>query len=182
VAKKRVAQTNGPESEPRPEPEPDRLDLQTKHIQEPLSPTTKRFDVFLIDSCWNGPVSRVVREHVPHIHQLHPHDSLYILDRQQSLEVIRILPELIGKDPVILVYDLYSGNASHKNRYRGFRLCLGLFRNGEQALAKLQEFVRFIAEHRTAHNLQAEVLRVLHREGFEGMIKVLTETSSELLG
>jgi hypothetical protein len=171
VSKKRVAQSNHPE-----------LDLQTRHMHEPLSPDVKRFDIFLIDTCWNGPVSRLVHEHVPQMHQLHPQDSLYILDRQQSLEVIRLLPELIGRDPVVLVYDLYSGNASHTNRYRGFRLCLGLFRHGEQALAKLQEFLRFIAEHRTAHCLDAEVRRVLHREGLDGMIKVLSETTTEFLG
>jgi hypothetical protein len=170
VSKKRVAPAIQPE-----------LDLQTRHIDQPLSPDTKRFDIFLIDTCWNCPVSRLVHEHVPQMHQLHPQDSLYILDRQQSLEVIRLLPELIGKDPVILVYDLYSGNETHKNRYRGFRLCLGLFRRGEQALAKLQEFLRFIAEHRTAHRLDNEVRRVLHREGLEGMIKVLSETSTEFL-
>ncbi len=170
MSKKRVAEANHPD-----------LDLQTRHMHEPLSPDAKRFDIFLIDTCWNGPVSRVVHEHVPQMHQLHPQDSFYILDRQQSLEVIRLLPELIGKDPVILVYDLYSGNESLKNRYRGFRLCLGLFRHGEQALAKLQEFLRFVAEHRTAHCLDCEVRRTLHREGLDGMIKVLSETSLEFL-
>jgi hypothetical protein len=158
------------------------LHLKTKHMREPLPADTKRFDIFLVDTCWNGPVSRVVHDHVPRIHDFHPYDSLYILDRHQSLEVLRLLPELIGKDPVILVYDLYSGEESHNNRYRGFRLCLGLFRHGEQALAKLQEFIRFVAEHRTAHCLEAEVMRVLHREGLDGMIKVLTETTGEFLG
>jgi hypothetical protein len=171
VTKKRVAQSHLPE-----------LDLQTRHMREPLAADTKRFDIFLVDTCWNGPVSRVVQEHVPQMHQLHPHDSLYILDRQQSLAVIRLVPELIGKDPVILVYDLYSGNESHSNRYRGFRLCLGLFRRGEQALTKLQEFLRFVVEHRTAQCLESEVKRVLHREGLDGMIKVLTETGAEFLG
>jgi hypothetical protein len=170
VGKRRVPQSNQPE-----------LDLQTKHMSEPLSPDVKRFDIFLVDTCWNAPVSRCVHESVPRMHQLHPQDSLYILDREQSLQVIRILPELIGKDPVILVYDLYSGNESHKNRYRGFRLCLGLFRHGEQALAKLQEFLRFVAQHRTARCLDCEVRRVLHREGLEGMIKVLSEATTEFL-
>jgi len=171
LSKKRVAHANQPD-----------LDLQTRHMREPLSPDDKRFDIFLIDTCWNCPVSRVVQEHVPNMHQLHRQDSLYILDRQQSVEVIRLLPELIGKDPVILVYDLYSSNESHTKRYRGFRLCLGLFRHGEQALAKLQEFLRFVAEHRTAHCLDAEVRRVLHREGLDGMIRVLSETTTEFLG
>jgi hypothetical protein len=171
VAKRRIPQTDSSE-----------LDLRARHREEPLPPGTKRFDVFLIDTRWNAPVSRAVHEHVPQIHQLHPQDSLYILDRHQATEVLRLVPELIGKDPLILVYDLYSTSETQACRYRGFRLCLGLFRNGEQALFKLQEFLRFIAQHRTSRHLDFEVRRLLHREGLDGMIKILTETTAEFLG
>ena len=54
-------------------------------------------------------------------------------------------------------------------------------RNPEQALARLQEFIRFVASNRTAEHLDREVRRELHREGVEGMIKLLRETSTELL-
>jgi hypothetical protein len=54
-------------------------------------------------------------------------------------------------------------------------------RKPEQALLRLHEFVRFIALHRTAANLHREVERELHREGFNGMVKILREASTELL-
>ena len=48
-------------------------------------------------------------------------------------------------------------------------------RNPEQALARLQEFVRFVQEHRAAVCLEHEVRRQMHREGLDGMIKILGE-------
>ncbi len=54
-------------------------------------------------------------------------------------------------------------------------------RHPEQAMARLQEFTRFIAIHRTAERLDRVIRRELHREGFEGIVKVLRETSMEML-
>jgi hypothetical protein len=51
----------------------------------------------------------------------------------------------------------------------------------EQALARLQEFNRFVSLHRTAEHLDREIRRELHREGVEGIVKLLRETSAELL-
>jgi hypothetical protein len=141
----------------------------------------KRFDMFLIDTGWNVPVSRVVRETLPMIHEMQPQDPLYILSREQSLEVLRHAPEWIGYDPLIVVYDLYAGEQGHSKRYRGFRLKLGMFKHGEQAAVRLHEFLRFLAENRAAHGLERQVKRQLHREGLDGMLKVLSETSAEFL-
>ena len=65
--------------------------------------------------------------------------------------------------------------------YHGFRLNLGLIRHPEQAMARLLEFVRFVAMHRCAEHLDREVRRELHREGIEGIVKILRETSVEML-
>ncbi len=54
-------------------------------------------------------------------------------------------------------------------------------RNSEQALARLQEFIRFLATNRTAERLDQEVRRELHREGLDGIVKLLRETSMEML-
>ncbi len=158
-----------------------RLDLRSEFHDELPERGEKRFDMFLIDTGWNAPVSRVVRETLPLIHELHPQDPLYILSREQSVEVLRHATEWIGRDPLIVVYDLYAGEESRSKRYRGFRLALGLFRHGEQAAVRLHEFLRFLAEHRAVRGLEREVKRQLHREGMEGMLKVLSETSAEFL-
>jgi hypothetical protein len=166
---------------PSPEKEALDLNLRAQFHDQPIGEDTKRFNIFLIDTCWNAPVSKLVRESLPTLHELHPNDSLYILSREQSLELLRYAPEWIGRDPVILLYDLHTDDATRPCRFHGFRLSLGLFRHAEQAAARLHEFLRFLAHHRKAVALEREVRRELHREGLDGMLKVLSETSAEFL-
>ena len=157
------------------------LDMRTREAVEPLTLDTKRFDIFLIDTGWNRAISKSVRSHLRLLFEFHRHDSLYELTPQQSLEILKHDPALIGCDPTIIVYDHYGCSRTDAGSYCGFRLNLGLLKNGEQALARLQEFIRFIASNRTAERLDREVRRELHREGIDGIVKLLRETSTELL-
>ena len=75
----------------------------------------------------------------------------------------------------------YAQPGSNTRAYRGFRLNLGLMRHPEQAIARLQEFARFIATKRRSERLDREIQRELHREGFDGLVRLLRESSSELL-
>jgi hypothetical protein len=109
------------------------------------------------------------------------HDSLYELTPAQSIEILRREPSLIGNDPSLVVYDLYGSHGTDVGNYHGFRLNLGLMRNAEQAVSRLQEFVRFIATHRTAERLDQEIRRELHREGLDGMVKLLREATVDML-
>jgi hypothetical protein len=158
--------------------------LRTRLPEGPPTREMKRFDIFLIDTGWNAPVSKIVRAHLRSLFDIggyHTHDSLYELSPQQSAEILKHDPVLIGCDPTIIVYDLYGCTHSKAGGYRGFRLNLGLMRHPEQAMARLQEFVRFIAMNRCAERLDKEVRRELHREGIEGIVKILRETSMEML-
>jgi hypothetical protein len=160
------------------------LHLRTGDTLGPPTPDMKRFNIFLVDTGWNAHVSKVVCAHLRSLFDTggyHEHDSLYILTPAQSAEILKRDPVLIGCDPTIIVYDLYGCNRSKPGGYRGFRLNLGLIRHPEQAMARLQEFVRFVAMHRCAERLDREVRRELHREGIEGIVKILRETSVEML-
>jgi hypothetical protein len=108
-------------------------------------------------------------------------DSFYMLSREQSVELIKQAPQLIGHDPIILVYDVRAPGDRKSRGYHGFRLNLGLIRHPAQALARLQEFLRFIALNRTVVRLDRSIRRELYREGFNGMIKILRDASTELL-
>jgi hypothetical protein len=163
-------------------PETD-IDLRTEPAGEAIDPGAKRFDIFLIDTAWNRPVSRAVRRQLPLIYEFQRQDTLYLLTREQSVEIGRRFHDFIGHDPTILVYDRFAPRTSTLG-YRGFRLNLGLIRRPEQALSRLQEFVRFLAEHRSAVDLDREVKRQMHREGMEGLIKIIRdgfETGVELV-
>jgi hypothetical protein len=160
---------------------PPAMDLRTRYCDVELTPEMKRFDMFLIDTGWNAPVSKAVRAQLRYLWEYQKQDSLYELSHEQSLEVLKRDPALIGHDPTIIVYDLYGSAQTNCGNYHGFRLNLGLLRNAEQAVARLQQFIRFLAAHRTAQRLDLEVRRDLHREGMEGMVKLLREASVEML-
>jgi hypothetical protein len=160
---------------------PQSLDLRSKHQPAPPGQGTKRFNIFLIDTGWNAPVSKLVRSHLALLCHYESQDSIYQLSPEQSVEILKRAPELIGLDPTILVYDLYAPADRKHGRFRGFRLNLGRFKSAEQAMARLQEFIRFLMSHRSAVSLDAEVRRELHREGARGLIKILREASNELL-
>ena len=74
-----------------------------------------------------------------------------------------------------------TNQTKEKANYHGFRLNLGIIKNPEQALGKLQEFLKFVAMHRTAECLSCEVERELHREGLGNMVKLLREASEASL-
>lgn len=157
-----------------------KVSLQATQWDEPLTDEVKRFNVFLIDTGWNHSVSKLVRDYVPTLFTAHTKDSLFILTPEQSVEILKVAPKAIGHDPIILVYDLYGTSGKESATYKGFRLNLGLIRHGEQAMARLQEFVRFIAVHRASTKLDVDIKRELHRVGFEGMIKILRDATTEL--
>jgi hypothetical protein len=161
----------------KPNHEAPHLDLRSRAHPGALAREAKRFDIFLIDTGWNACVSKAVRTQLPLMYEFQKQDTLYILTAEQSVEILKREPRLIGRDPAMIVYDLYAPAERKAGNYRGFRLYLGRFKHAEQAVARLQEFVRFLNEHRTAASLHSEVRRELHREGLSGMVKVLREAS-----
>jgi hypothetical protein len=165
---------------PSPTPPVD-LDLRFKPSGEPLDPHAKRFDVFLIDTGWNDAISKVLHTHFKTLFRFEKEDAFYILSHEQSIEILKTVPHLIGHDPIILVYDLYAPSYRKSRGYRGFRLNLGLIKHPAQALARLQEFLRFVAINRTAVPLDRAIRRELYREGLDGMIKILREASTEFI-
>ena len=158
-----------------------KLDLRFRSSDHGLEPGAKRFDIFLIDTGWNTAVGKLVHSHLTTMYGFEKDDAFYVLSAEQSVELMRHAPHLIGHDPIILVYDNLPPPNRKSRGYRGFRLNLGLVKQPQQALARLQEFLRFIAVNRTTVPLDRAIRRELYREGFEGMIKILREASTELI-
>jgi len=165
----------------KPSKPPGRFRLRSRKAEETLDPNNPRFHIFLVDTGWNTNLSRVLREHLPLIHEFHPQDPLYVLTREQSIKVLKNAPEHIGLDPILIVYDLHAPKDATDGRYRGFRLNLGLLKHADQALRKLQQFLRFISCHRTSQRLDREVQRELHKEGLGNMVSILREASEASL-
>ncbi len=157
------------------------LDLRFKPTDKPIDPNDKRFDIFLIDTGWNQAVGKVIESHLSVYFGIDNHDSYYVLSREQSVGILKRAPHLIGHDPIILVYDVCAPGDRKSRGYHGFRLNLGLIKHPSQAMARLQDFLRFIALNRSIVRLDRSIRHELYREGLDGMIKVLRDASTELL-
>ena len=156
--------------------------MRFKTSDEPLDPNAKRFDIFLIDTGWNSAVAKVVRRHLATMFQFEKQDAFYILSPEQSVELMKTSSSLDRARPDHRWSTTFMLLPIDKSRgYRGFRLNLGLIKHPEQALARLQEFLRFIAINRTAVPMDRAIRRELYREGFDGMVKILREASTELI-
>ena len=141
-----------------------------------------RFQFFIIDSGWKSTAAKVLRDNFRIIREFQNSDPLYVLSRQQSVELIRKNPQMIGKDPILLVHDLHAKGGRGEVGYHGFRLNLGLIRNEGQALEVLQEFLSFVANHRQSPDIENDIRQRLHRAGREGAIEIIREGAKDLSG
>jgi hypothetical protein len=96
-----------------------------------------RFHIFVIDSGWNCAASKVLREHIDVISDLHIDDELYVLDRATSIALLRHYPLQVGRDPIIAVHDMRPRHRHRVKHTHGFRLHLGILDSEEQVMAAL---------------------------------------------
>jgi hypothetical protein len=132
-----------------------------------------RFHIFVIDSGWNCAASKVLREHLNMISDLHIDDELFVLDRATSIALLRHYPLQVGRDPIIAVHDLRPRHRHRTKHTHGFRMHLGILDSEEQVLAALRMFARFLITHRNAADIDLLVRQDLHRKGLVGAIEIL---------
>jgi len=161
-----------------PEPTTGTASLEAVAAPADTRDVNSRFRIFVVDSGWNHPASKVLEENIELIHALTHEDPIYILDRDNSIALLRKNKDLIGHDPIIAVHDV---TASVNGKRVGFRLHLGLQDEEAQCLASLKMFARFINTHRNAKDLEADVRRELHREGLAGAIEIVGGAAQSVL-
>lgn len=132
-----------------------------------------RFHIFIIDTGWNCAASKVLREHINMISDLHIDDELFVLDRPTSIALLRHYPLQVGRDPIIAVHDLHPRHRHRVKHTHGFRMHLGILDTEQQVLAALRIFVRFLITHRNAADLDQLVRKNLRRQGLAGAIEVI---------
>ncbi len=132
-----------------------------------------RFHIFVIDSGWNCAASKVLREHLNMISDLHIDDELFVLDQPTSIALLRHYPLQVGRDPIIAVHDLRPRHRHRVKHTHGFRMHLGILDSEEQVLAALRMFARFLITHRNAADIDEVVRQDLHRKGLAGAIEIL---------
>ncbi|HEY4044994.1 MAG TPA: hypothetical protein VGM32_24540 [Rhodopila sp.] len=134
-----------------------------------------RFRIFIVDSGWNSAARRVLHDNFELLRQLQRESPIYFLGRERSVELMRIYPALVGKDPIIRVHIIDRGKQRRNAGFHGFRLHLGLLRTSEDALLALQNFAKFVGTHRDSANLEADMRAKLRREGLQGALEIVLQ-------
>jgi hypothetical protein len=153
-----------------------------------LSPETDepsaaaRFHIFIVDSGWSSAAHRVLVENFALIRKLQRDDPIYVLSREQSIELQRHHGSRIGRDPIIAVHDMEALDRDGTGSFHGFRLSLGLLHTPEQALLGLQAFARFLVTHRRSADLEADIRANLRREGLMGAIEIVMHHEAREIG
>lgn len=151
------------------------------------APLSSRFRFFIIDTGWKSSSAKVIRDNFAMIRQHQEEgDALYVLSKEQSLCLVKKHPDMIGKDPIIMVHDLrahdYHAHEGGDDDYHGFRLNLGIITDGEIALDALQRFLRFVSLHRRSCDIERDIQDKLHRDGMKGLIEILRSGSKDVMG
>jgi hypothetical protein len=158
------------------------LDTRGAPATGEAAPDKPRFRIFIVDTGWDSPAHRVLKENFALLRDLQKDDPIYVLSREKSIELSRRHQERIGRDPVIAVHDMAAMGESGTTDFHGFRLNLGLMRTPQQALLALQNFVRFLSSHRQSADLEAEIRRDLRREGLAGAIEIILHHEAREIG
>ena len=170
-----------------PEPAPAVVDVNSDAPDasraEPLrAQPGPRFQFFLIDSGWNTTCARIIRDNLDMITRFQNDDALYILTREQSVELLKRHPHMIGKDPVLLARDLKAGQGQNSQDYHGFHLNLGILWEPNKAAEGLRSFLNFLSNHRHSNNIETDIKAQLHRDGIQGAIEVLRQGGEAMIG
>ncbi len=136
-------------------------------------PKEVRFRIFIIDTGWNSPASKVLHENWSMIRDLNCDDEVFVLSRDMSVALLRHYPLQVGRDPIITVHDTRAIHRHRIHHTHGFRMHLGILTGEDQVLAALQMLARFLTTHRAAEDLEKVVRQDLHRQGLAGAIEIM---------
>src|SRR5271167_426834 len=155
---------------------------QAPRLETDEPPAAARFHIFIADAGWNSAAHRVLVENFALLRNLQKDDPIYVLSREQSIELQRRHGWRIGRDPTIAVHDMDAMDRGGTSGFHGFRLHLGLLRTPQQALLALQAFARFLVTHRRSTDLEADIRADLRREGLTGAIEIILHHEAREIG
>jgi len=146
----------------------------------------KRLNVYVINSGRETLANRILNESIEMLKHFLVHQNLYLLSVEQSIAFLRVNPEFVGRDPLLVVLD--PPRRKLRNRYGfGAIVALGqcywaLGRNKQLQLTKVQlnelisMFIRILNSHNETRSIAQEFHRVNHQAGLIGTLNVVMDS------
>src|SRR5579862_9477088 len=151
--------------------------------QAPASaaPAKTRFDIFVADVGWHSPVADTLRKNLDTCLRYHVNSTVYILNKDQCVQLYRNHPSMIGTEPSIVVIDREAA-AANRARGFGFKLNLGMIRDYPTANSLLKWVLAVLAEQKPGSDITEPIRTVIHKEGIRGAIDILADIAHSPVG
>ncbi len=134
-----------------------------------------KLDVYIIDSGWDSVAHRVL-EGAEDLFETYLSDhNLYKLTRDQSIELLRKHPDIIGKDPVVMVVDKLARVLENPSGY-GARLMLGLVHDKQRVEWLIKMFLRVVNTHAETLDIAHTFQEMNYKEGIKGTVEIVMES------
>lgn len=130
----------------------------------------KRLDLYFVDTGTNAEPRKVVDAYLEVFKDLLSRHHLFVLSHKQSIELLKMRPDLLGEDPFLFVVDT---DARKKQRRGGYGVRVSLRDRPKQ---ELRWILRTIADPVRARNLPAAAREEVHKEGLSGAIEIVWQT------
>lgn len=138
-----------------------------------LPSVTSRFQLFIVNTGWHSAANEVLEENLENFRALLGDIPVYALSKEQSRQVLISDPDRVGTDPCLLLIDQKASGGQGNSGYHGFRLSLGRASSKSEAIEIFQTFTRFIVSHLDSTDIERQVRKRLHREGFNNVFDIL---------
>ena len=136
-------------------------------------------DVFYIRAGWQTPVSNAIENNLPVVASLLREHRFHVLNEDQAHDYLKLHYSLVSAVPIMVVIDRAAAQRNLATGF-GFRLCFGVVKNPDTALALLKWGVQMALMSR-AELMTDAVRKSGHRETFVGLIDLIGEGTSLLV-
>lgn len=143
------------------------------------NPPQRVLDIFYIRAGWQTAVSNAIESNLPAVASLLRDHRFYVLNEDQTREYLKLHYCLVSAVPIMVVIDRAAAKRNLPTGF-GFRLCFGVVKNPETAVALLKWGVQMALMSR-AEVMTKAVRESGHRETFEGLIDLIGEGTAHLV-
>ena len=134
-----------------------------------------RIDIYIIDSGWDSLAHKYLTGVLDLFKAYLTDQNLYIFSAEQSIAFLKDHPDLIGKDPIIVVIDKLARTLNNPDGF-GTRLELGLIKDPYRVEWLIKMFVRIVNNRAEMLDIAHTFREYNHKEGITGAIDIIMET------
>lgn len=136
-----------------------------------------KLDVYIVDAGWDSLAHRVLNESMELIKSYLRDQNLFILSPEQSVKFLRSHPDLVGRDPIVIIVDRLARKLQNPDGF-GARIGLGLIENEYELHNLIKMFLTVINKHESTLDIANTFRKYNHQEGMNGAIDIIMESFS----